>query len=493
MDIINYREDYRVDAMVGNDCQRERTSSNYSRRGYLKMFGGAAAATAVAGCSGSGGGGGGGDGETTSATTGSGSKKLSGRSLHFITVAQAGGIKELWNSIASDFESKTGASVNVEFVQTNSLDRIVQLLQAGNPPEVAQLSVGDAFQLLSGEEVLRPLNEEFKAASNRLGKPTDSVKKLVTVEGQTWLVPFMHNINTYSYRSDLTDIVPDTWDKALEYARVVDEQDNDVRGTYVPITGSPPGAIRLWAWLYMRENGRYAQWKDDRIDVCFNDEPYRTAMVDTLNYLKKRQQYSPAGQGAGWADIQNIIQTERAASSWYGGVRQKNAAIRNGRSFAKDVKILPGMPVGSRDIAVASNEGFVSFKQADSEVAKAFIDYVANKEFLTNLLTQLSPIHNVPSWPEIKESDAYMNGIQSLDLWDGWSMEQFENYQVKAFSKMQDNAMDTSPPNPYQVTYRSEPIYNLLGDVLRSNADPENVIDKRAKELQKVVDDAQSS
>lgn len=469
--------------MVNNDSHGLGNTES-SRRNYLKMFGGVAAGGAVAGCSSESG------KNQTSSKGGSGGKKLSGHNIHFITVAAEPTIKDLWSSVTKDFEKKTGAKVKLEFVKTSDISRIMQLLQAQNPPEVAQLGSTNTY-LLANRGVLEPLNSVYDTAVDQLGKPTDTVQKVVKLDGNAVIAPLFHNINVYSYRSDLTDIVPDTWEKAVEYARVVDEQDNDIRGTYVPISGDIPDAVRLVSWLWPNKGSIAKRGGDGKISINFHEEPYRTRMVELLNMLKDRQQYSPDGTGAGWADIMNIIQTEKAASSWYGGVRQKNAAIENNRPFAKDIKLVPGMPVKRQEVVDGSTEGLVSFKGADTKAAKEFISYVMEKKFLADLLTKLSPIHNVPSWPGVKDSDEYMKGIKSLDLWSGWSMEQFENYQVDALSKMQDKTMDTEPPNPYTVTYYSDPIYNLQSDILREGKNPEDVIDQRAQELQKTVNDTQ--
>lgn len=458
------------------------------RRKALKLICGASlgGASALAGCSGNDDGNGGDGG----GTTGNGTSDLSGREIHFITVAAESSIQNLWKNVISDFESETGATVKIEFVQTSDLSRITQLIQAGDPPEVSIQGSTQTY-LLQNRGVLEPLDDVYKNTVDALGEPTDTVQKVVNVDGNTWMLPMFHNLNMYSYRSDLSDIVPETWDKALEYAREVDQQDGDVRGTYVPISNGVPAAVRLVSWLWPNE-GSIATREDGKIKIDFHEEPYRERMIELLNFLKERQQYSPPGEGAGWADIQNIIQSGRAASSWYGGARQKNAAIRNNREFAKDIKYVPGMPTNGADVVDGSTEGMIAYKGADTEAAKEFIKYIARKDFMTELLLQLSPIHNVPSWPEVKESSEYQEGIRSLDLWSGWSEEQFENYQVKALSKMQDKSMDTEPPNPYQATYYSDPIWNMQSDVLQQDEDPADIIDQRAKELQSIVDDAQS-
>lgn len=463
------------------------------RRDVIKATGGMTTAGigGLAGCSGdesSGGTATPNGGKTT--TQNNGWPDLSGHSVHFITVAAEKSIKDLWQGVAKDFEKATGAKMEVEFVQTSSIKRIIQLLQAGDPPEVSMQATSGAFQL-QHKGVLEPLDAEYDEIVSRLGEPTKTVQNIIEVEGKKWMAPIFHNIHTYSYRSDLSDIVPDTWEKALQYAKEVDKQDNDVRGTYVPISSGVPSAARLGAWLWTND-GSIANRENGKIKVNFNEGKYRKRMIELLHFLKDRQQYSPPGDGAGWADIMNIIQSGRAASSWYGGVRQKNQAIRNGRSFAKDIHVIPGMPTKRKNASVGSTEGLIAYKGADTKAAKVFIKYVTRQKFLVNLLTQLSPIHNIPSWPSIQQGDAYQQNIQSLDLWDGWTKEQFENYQVEALSELHDKTQDTNPPNPYIVTYFSEPMWNLQTSVLLQNKAPEDVIDKWAKELQQVVDQAQN-
>lgn len=479
---------------------------NVTRRDALKTIGGASAVGmgALAGCSGNGGGDdtatSGGGGETTSsgtsASTDNGLPDLSGQDVHFITVAQVSNIQELWRSIASDFEDATGANMNVEFVTTgvSSLDRIIQLIQAGDPPEVSIQSFGEAM-ILRNRGVLSPLDDTYSRVTESLGDPTETVSNIIQVQGNRWMVPLFHNISTYSYRSDLSDTVPETWEKAKQYAREVDQMDNDIRGTYVPIMTGSASTVRFLSWLWTND-GSITTWDGDRITVNLNEEPYRQRTIELLNFLKERQQWSPPGEGSGWATTQNIIQSGRAASTWYAGVRTKNAAIRNDRPFAKDVHILPGMP-GNRDSKTSegSAEGFVTYKGGNTEAGRAFIEYCTNQDFVTNLLLNLSPVQNIPSWPRITNSDAYLSGLRETDLWRGWSEEQFKNYQVEAMEELTHKTIEggtTSPPNPYTSAYYSEPIWNLQTDVLLRDKNPADVIDQRAEELQQVVNDAQS-
>lgn len=457
------------------------------RRDALKVIGSAAAVGigGVAGCLGGESGGG-----PTTASSSDGWPDLSGQSVHFITVAAEDSIQDLWQGVASDFENDTGASMEIEFVETGDLTRIIQLLQAGDPPEVSMQSIGEAYQL-QNRDVLLPVDDEYERAVNKLGEPTESVKQIVTVDDSRYMVPLFHNLNSYTYRSDLSDIVPDTWEKVRQYAREIDDQDNDVRGTYVPIATGSPAAVRMVSWLWTN-GGSISEWEDDTIHINFHEGENRDRMVEMLNFLKERQQWSPLGEGADWADLMNVLQSGTAASTWYAGARAKNEAIRKGRPFAKDIDITPGMPHNRQQVSDGSAEGLIAYQGADTQAAKTFINYVVRKSFVVELLTKLSPIHNVPSYPEIQQGEEYRNNIQSLDIWEGWTEEQFDNYQVQTLEQLQNKTQETSPPNPYTSTYYSEPIWNLQNEVLLQDEDPEAIIDTHAEALQQIVDEAQN-
>ena len=271
-----------------------------SRRDALKAVGGASTVGigALAGCSGNGGDdtetSGGGDSTTssgTSASTDNGMPDLSGEDIHFITVAQVDNIQELWRSIASDFEDATGANMEVEFVTTgvSSLDRIIQLIQAGDPPEVSIQSFGEAM-ILRNRGVLTPLSGTYDRVAESLGDATDVVQNIIEVEGERWMLPFLHNISTFSYRSDLSDTVPDTWEKATQYAREVDQMDSDIRGTYVPIMTGSASTVRFLAWFWMN-GGSITEWEDDRVRINMGDDPYRGRVIEMLNFFADLDAY----------------------------------------------------------------------------------------------------------------------------------------------------------------------------------------------------------
>lgn len=439
--------------------------------------------------SGDGSGGDGGGGTTTSQ---SGEwPDLSGETLHMVTDSNDDTSQEFWSRITDGFSEATGAETNVEFITagTEGNQRIIQMIQAGDPPDVSWRSLTQAGVLYQ-EGILQPLDDIFADVEDRLGEANSVVKETLNLGGEgKVLMPVLNNLNTYNYRTDLVDVEPTDWESALEYARKIDEMDNDVRGTYVPIADGSIGTVRTLSWLWT-VGGSIAEWQDDRIHVNFHEGENREKMVELLNYLKDRQQYSPEGAGAGWGDVINIIQNGSAASTWYGGPRPKNAAIRNEREFASGIEVAP-MPENTQRGTDGSVEGFISFSQGNTEVAKVFIEYAMQRDFLMFLYHNLGPIHNIPSWPSIKDSDEYISGLKELDIWRGWNEDQLSSLHDDAFQYFQHKSQDTNPPNPYQITYSGEPLWDLQSDVLLRDKNPEDILDQRAQELQAAVDERQ--
>ena len=114
------------------------------RRNAIKTIG-AAGIIGLAGCAGDGGGGGGdgGDGGSTQSggsTSGSNSEwpDYSGQSLHILTGIQ--NQKEIFANIGEEFKSATGIDeIKIEVTgMNNQRQRVIQLVQAGDPPDIVQ-------------------------------------------------------------------------------------------------------------------------------------------------------------------------------------------------------------------------------------------------------------------------------------------------------------------------------------------------------------------
>ncbi|WP_423750848.1 extracellular solute-binding protein [Salinirarus marinus] len=466
---------------------------------------GAVGTVGLAGCAGGGGGGSsGGDGGSSGgggstdggdssggSTTGSSGEwpDLSGKEVHFVTDEASDASKQFWNGVASDFEEATGASTKMEYVGigTGGMERITQLIQAGDPPEIFTMNAANASTFRS-EGVLAPVDDAFDQFTEVTGQPEEQAT--VKVNGHQWYVPLWFNTVCYYYRSDLSDIVPDTWEKAQAYAKEVDEADNGVRGTYVPAGPGAHVCYRIMSWMYSNE-GSFMQWNnDDQIEVAYDSGENRTKLVETLNYIKERQQYSPVASDSNYTTWSNSIPNEVAGSTPYSGFRPVVQSVTNDRSFAKDVSVVPGMPKApsGTNRSVAASDGMGTFKGADQEAARAFINFTLQEEYLTDLYMMLTPVHNVPAFPEFRSSTAYQDALKGLE---GWPTDAITTYQEDVKFKTRPN--DTDPPNPYAgASYASPPLWNMQVDLLVKDKSPEAVIDEYAPKHQEIIDEAQN-
>lgn len=470
-----------------------------TRRAWLRTAG-AAGAVGLAGCtSGDSGGGSGGSGGSNGDSGGSNGGSagsagngdwpdLSGKEIHFITDESSDTAKQFWNRVAKDFREATGAKTRMEFtgLGSNSVQRITQLIQSGSPPDIFTMNTSNASRFRSAD-ILAPATDAVESISGRLGEP--EAQATVKLDGEHWFVPLWLNVNSYYYRQDQADVVPDTWDKALEYAQQVHESDSELAGTYVPAGSGSHVCYRIMAWMFSN-GGNLCKWDGDKIEIAYDGGTNRKKLVEVLDYLKQRQQYSPSAADSSWTSWINAIPNSVAASSGYHGFRPIVQSVQRERPFAKDVNLVPGYPKppGGSHTTVASADGLGTFKGSDTEAANTFMRFTLQEKYLTDIYMDLTPVHNIPAWKRYRDSDAYNDAIKSLS---GWPADAIKTYQEETTFKTR--PYDTDPPNPYAgAAYNSPPLWNLQIDVLVNDVSPEAAIDKYAPKHQKLIDEAQS-
>jgi hypothetical protein len=115
-------------------------------------------------------------------------------------------------------------------------------------------------------------------------------------------------------------------------------------------------------------------------------------------------------------------------------------------------------------------------------------------EYFIEILMSITPIHNVPAYPGIYESDQFQQRVDDLEfnVPENDIADDIEQYMAENRKYVKPRIYDTDPPNPYsEVSYTSEPFSGLHQDVLLRDKDPDAVIDQRAEELQTLIDKSQ--
>lgn len=472
--------------------------SLHSRRTALKSIGAAIGVSGLAGCSDQSDGGDGSDGSDGSGdgggmTTSSGEwPDLSNTGLHIVIDEQATAVKELWNRITSDFTEATNADVELEFVGVNQggVERVIQLLQAGDPPELF------AFNPVNGTRfhtngVLEPVTDVLEdTILPRLGD--DLVVEPLTIDGEKWMVPLQASAGSWFWRGDLAEEVgmdraPDwTWESVIEYARGVDELDNDVRGAYIPAGSGHHIGWNLDNWL-RTAGGSYVQWQNDRVTVAFGEGEGRERMIETLEFLNTMHQYSPPATDSGWGALITAIHTGTASSNFFQGFRPKIQAIENDVPFKADVKCGP-LPENRSRGGTTTLDGFGTFRGSNVDAAKTFLDFFSRPEYLIDAWT-VTPVQNIPPYNSLIDSEEYQSVINNLP--DGYTEDDVERYFESARLGTGNTEM-TDPPNPYvSQIYTSAAVSDMYQAVILDDANPDDIIDQYAQELQGSLDEVQ--
>lgn len=469
------------------------TITGWSRRAYLKSIGGTSAAVGLAGCSGDGN-----EQEGTETTTEGGQTEtqtsdwpdLSGTDVQIIIDETSDAVKNYFNGVGNGFSEATGANVKFEFVGRNvsGVQRVTQLLQAGDPPELFAMNQNNAtaFEL---QGVLEPVTDTMNEIEGRLGE----ANKHVEFEGEQWLVPTFFNVTTWFWRGDLAEEVgmdrrPDwTWESALQYAKQVNEMD-DMHGIYIP-TGSGPHAVSMfWAWLNTID-GSLVQQDGDEIAVNFDQGTNRERMVELLNFLKEAHSYGPVASDSGYGTWARSVPNQVSASVNYIGYRPKMYAVQDDRDFAADVHA-GQMPAKESRTTDGNVDGLGVFSGANTEAAKAFLRYMTQMENLVGLY-KINPVHDIPPYPDVRESDAYNSFLDSLP--DAYTQEDTRAYQEEVAQNFEISINQTDPANPYAGTIAgADAIPNMMQAVLLDDESPDGVIDQHAQQLQQTLDQAQN-
>lgn len=482
--------------MVSNKPSRK------SRRKVIKALGATAVTGAMAGCAGD-------DGEDTEGTDDPGDDTngnggttagtpsngewpdLSGRSLHYVGAEGSAAAQAFWSSINSAFTEATGAAVNMEYAGTVTGDRLAQLIQAGDPPELYNGTEVQAANL-AVQGAVEPLTDVMDLIIEELGEPYDFQR--VVVDGEDYYAPFFGNTSQFWYRTDLgIDVVPDTWDNVLEYAGQAHELDETEFGTVV---SAGPGfdtqrTALTWAWS---AGGQVTDYdSNDEIQIEVHGE-YRDNWIEALEFMDNLHEYSPTASDSGWSLIGNAIQSELAACNWYGGGRPIQFAVENDRSFASNVRSVI-TPENQTRLGQGSGNGIIIPSNSDDEAAKVYLEFLmTSAERVLDLTFDIAPVHNAPVWDNLRDFDYYQEKVDALPDEYGTVDDQLQTSLVDAPANAMSYPTEVQPPNPYAGALADSLLVSeMVQEVLLNDVDPGQAVDTYGTELQQVLDDTRGN
>lgn len=477
--------------------------SGTNRRTALKVIGGIGLSS-LAGC------GGAGDStptsddgmtptKTTGGQVGTATPKsdIAGQEVHFIKGRTNRATVELFDQVARDFKAETGAILRTEYsgMGAGRYERLIQLLQAGDPPEVAVSQLSNAITLWN-EGVLAPVTGVMEHLTDQYGPPADNFRFIQ--DGEEWMVPWSIGFADLWYRRDVLDeaglgsnFVPDTWDNLETYAQAVTEN-TDLNGVFMPAAQTEPTMANIISFLRSNE-GNITKYENGDWQIAFHEGQDRERMAETLQFLDRlHDNYSPDAGGAGWDEMTNAIAFGVAASNWFPGARPKNAVSQEQASaFAEDVVNVGHNPANRSKNGRASVGPMVVFQNSENpEAGRQFLEFLmGNPEYAADLCWADGPVHCQPPFPGIKES-SYYKGLED-SLPDHWSRPVLDRANFEAPKHGVVSAFETDPPNPYMGALLTPlTLASLAQDVLLNDQDIDQAIDNRAQEMVDILDRA---
>jgi ABC-type glycerol-3-phosphate transport system substrate-binding protein len=474
------------------------SSGHTTRRRKVLATVGSAGVVGVAGCTfggggGNGGGNGGGEGDIHELDASKDWPDHSGETARFILQNEDEVISEIMENVKTDFEAATGATLNYEFGGPGDdvRQRVVQLIQAGDPPTVAVMpSVGREQFLLQGRG--QPITDVAERVMERLGKPFGSARKVSKRDGEWYSLPYRTTVAQYYYREDIDAVdglVPETWDDLLEYCRRASESDTTQYATVIPAASNYATQAHFRDFGYSNGARFCYRNSNDEVQVGIHTE-YRSQWIETIEYLDQLHEYAPRGADAGWGDIINGIQSGVSAANWYWGSRPKFQVIQNERPWADATRAMltPEKETSLGLLAVGGN--LMTFPESNTELAETFLEFFMQWDYALAYLRR-QPTYPSP-YPEITQRDDFSTELKS-NLGDAWSDEDYQVAFVDAPKNSLAGALETEPTNPYFGTLQTTwAMADVVRDVLIKDEDPAAALDTHGARLEERLTELKS-
>lgn len=473
----------------GSGDRRESTGLRINRRTFVAGAG-VAGIAGLAGCSSDGGdggdGGNGGDGGDGEATADSGEwGDFSGAEVHVVAESPGEGMTEAYDRIAAEFESATGATVNMDYTPAGAGtgERVAQLISAGDPPEIIHSTQLEAVKFLN-EDVIQPIDNTYQAVADEWGDVVENNRLIAN--DQDHMVPIYLERGIDWRRDDVYTANPSSWEEEVAEAERVDGTQG-LTGFYVGAGNDVCNQIQIHSRLRENQAGIYTKNNGDIQVEIDDDGENRQRWIETLEHLDALHQYSPEAADASCGSISNSIPAGVSSACWYVGFRPKLISVRQGAGFAGNVRTY--YPKGDEGMTHGQSIGWVQGRGAEyTDAAREWMRFAYQPEYWTDFMMSV-PVHNIPAFPEVRNGDSYQQALQEfVDQNEGHSMDVINQFFELTVPRGMNPAMEVEGGNPYAGTlmFGSDIISRPVQDVLLNDVDPATAVEN----VQSTAEDA---
>jgi len=409
-----------------------------------------------------------------------------GEEILLLTQEGSDVFRQYWSTLSDRFNAATGATINFEFTGRglSIRERITQLVQSGNPPDIAMLGMETAATMFL-EGALADHTEVVESWEDQWDEDVPDRFRIFDEDGRDQWLPMWGSPMMNWYRADVFDEPPTTWELELSQAEEHDEGAGGTRGAMVPLGD---GVLSNWdVYSYGFGNGaRSVEWDGDSLQVVIDDDDNLGKWIEVFDHLEQLFQFSADNLDVTAGQRIEALPGEFAYQVPFPGARPKFAS--ENVDFGASVRPTRfATPDGDGTVG-GGFQGHGMFADSNTDVATEFLKFWALPE--NNMGFYIAdPIHNGPLLESVRQHETYQDMIDNLpDHWqipDDLTWEYFGDDWAGGM----DYSMEVSPPNPFagRILGSSE-FHNMKRDILVEGRDKEEAIVDRAQNIQDIID-----
>lgn len=409
----------------------------------------------------------GGDDEGGGSPDGDGSVTLTFANWASAEDATRPGFQETIDQFESEDPNITVESEGISF--SDIAQQMVQRVQAGNPPDVAQLAGNDTFAV-AATGALAPmgdlLSEEARSAVSQANLEAG------THEGELIAFPWTDSPQGFWYNKKLMEQAgldpeqpPATIDELMDALAAINEEFPDITPLGLDITNRPFGLGANWAWI-----------------ATFGAEPFSGTEVNAdspemreyLSWMQEMAQNGYITPGNRIGDFRPLAAQDQVAFIWDQDVLQGVIQDTNGMSDEEffqtwGVTTLPAGPSGET-YSVNQGHQLVIFNESENKDAAAkLVEYLSTSEesiitYTMDSALTLPPLEN-PTGEVAERMDTPVRQSFLNDI----------------------NPTFTTPPYGQAFSQGYGPVMAGVEQVVTSDADPAEVASQMQQQLEAAI------
>lgn len=448
--------------------------STGSRRRFLGVVG-AAGTIGLAGCLG------GDDNGVTEEIPGDW-PDLSGEQIYYLAESSDRRYQEFWQNVANRFQAATGAEVTIEFAghAEGYRDRLIQSIQAGEPPDVTHASLnmasslGQQGQLADHGEVIDYWEDVWDDSYD------DQFR--VVLDGEDKYLPLHANVFGNWYRDDVFDVEPNTWERELEMAAEHDEGEGGTRGYFMPVqVGLWANDMKLLTDGWTLGANVFARDGNGDLEVVLDEGENAELWSEALTHLEELYQYSDSNTDAFYEELFTTLGTESSYQAHWVGTHLKINALE--MPVAEHItETDPAVPDGMDRRQWGNIQGQAVLADGNVEVGSEFLKFLAHPEhcmgyFFAEDLQQDPILSTIPEHEQFQE-----NWDEMVE--EGPWRESDLKYQRLDEAEFVDWGTEVDPVNPYAFEVNtSHPMGEVVFNVLAQEMDHDEALSTVADDL----------